>query len=92
MQMRSRRGIQDDFPSYALMMTKEGIKLATDVTMAFFQDIDEQPTVDAEPIRHGKWVYTDDGDERYDSYKCSVKFLRNCYASTYSATAPILCH
>ena len=26
------------------------------VTIAFKKDIDEVPTVDAEPVRHGKWL------------------------------------
>ena len=29
-------------------------------------DIDEQPTVDAEPVRHGRWIRNDNG-----TYSCS---------------------
>lgn len=27
--------------------------------VAFVEDINEQPTIDAEPVRHGKWVIED---------------------------------
>ena len=34
--------------------------------------LDEQPTVDAEPVRHGKWIETDEWDEFSGRlYKCS---------------------
>lgn len=34
--------------------------------------IDEQPTIDAEPVRHGKWIESDEYDEyRGRLYRCS---------------------
>lgn len=43
-------------------------------TNAVLDSIDEQPTVDAEPVRHGRWVFdgaraNEDGDFVYD-YIC----------------------
>lgn len=38
------------------------------------EDIDAMPTVDAEPVRHGKWeplTFTNAGNEEYTMHRCS---------------------
>ena len=35
-------------------------------TVGIMQAIDEQPTIDAEPVRHGKWIFT-----KYCTWECS---------------------
>ena len=35
-------------------------------TMGIMQAIDEQPTVDAVPVRHGKWITKSTGGEFFD--------------------------
>ena len=55
--------------------------------------MDEQPTVDAVPVRHGKWIhevrYTIDSLHSYQQYRCSecgmtyitnTKYCPNCGA------------
>lgn len=62
-------------------------------TMGIMQAIDEQPTVDAVPVRHGKWIhevrYTIDSLHSYQQYRCSecgmtyitnTKYCPNCGA------------
>ena len=39
-------------------------------TVGIMQAIDEQPTVDAEPVRHGKWIWK--GEEGDSRFMCSV--------------------
>lgn len=36
--------------------------------------VDEQPTVDAQPVVHGEWIYSDESTfgNPYGSYKCSI--------------------
>lgn len=45
--------------------------LAVEMMMTFLKD---EPTVDAEPVRHGRWKYnaafTVDGDVYYGRYQC----------------------
>ena len=43
--------------------------------VAFIDDINEQPTVDAEPVRHGKWITCPSSDQ----WKCSVCGCRAGY-------------
>lgn len=45
--------------------------------------IDEQPTIEAEPVRRGRWIKTDKHDIYYQpGYKCSVcKILTTCHGS-----------
>lgn len=33
--------------------------------------IDEAPTIDAEPVRHGKWLHPEEEDEEYHTVSCS---------------------
>lgn len=43
--------------------------------------IGEIPTIEAEPVRHGRWIKTDKHDIYYQpGYKCSVcKILTTCH-------------
>lgn len=58
-----------------------------------YEDIMAQPTVDAVPVRHGKWIhevrYTIDSLHSYQQYRCSechmayitnTKYCPNCGA------------
>ena len=60
---------------------------------AFIYEVDQQPTVDAVPVRHGKWIhevrYTIDSLHSYQQYRCSecdmtyitnTKYCPNCGA------------
>lgn len=38
--------------------------------IVYMDDIDEMPTIEAEPIRHGKWIYVK-GSNGKDYRKCS---------------------
>lgn len=40
-----------------------------DLTKAEIADINNAPTIDAEPVRHGKWIKMSDADGHY--YACS---------------------
>jgi len=41
-------------------------------TVGIMQAIDEQPTIDAEPVKHSKWIESDEFDEFYGRlYRCS---------------------
>ena len=43
-------------------------------------NLENIPTIDAEPVRHGKWIETDEYDEYYGRlYRCS-----NCNTSVIS--------
>lgn len=33
--------------------------------------IDSAPTIDAEPVRHGKWLHPEEEDEEYHTVSCS---------------------
>lgn len=50
----------------ARLIDADKLKLDYDITNwdkpygCSFKTIDRQPTVDAEPVRHGKWIYIDD--------------------------------
>lgn len=33
--------------------------------------IDRQPTIDAVPVKHGRWISYDSDSERYDDIRCS---------------------
>lgn len=52
-------------------MTKRQIE-KRDLNASFFAVINEQPTVEAEPVRHGHWEYVDAPvfGNPYGSYKC----------------------
>lgn len=41
-----------------------------DLLAVFKHDIDDAPTVDAVPVRHGKWIYGEDRNGA-DGYYCS---------------------
>lgn len=43
-------------------------------TNAFLQSIDEQPTIEAEPVRQGKWLPTNDENKKRCS-RCEVIHL-----------------
>ena len=45
----------------------------SDREIEFAEMLDEQPTIDAEPVRHGKWEYGED-ESGYDGYYCSKCF------------------
>lgn len=38
---------------------------------AIVSQIDSQPTVEAEPVRHGKWIYGEHEIAMCDGYRCS---------------------
>lgn len=40
------------------------------VRVAYIDDIDELPTIDAEPVRHGRWIKVED-DYNNCLYECS---------------------
>ena len=43
-------------------------------TVGIMQAIDEQPTIDAEPVKHGKWIWKgEDGDSRWMCSECKCK-------------------
>lgn len=49
-------------------------------TNAFIESVDNAPTVDAEPVRHGRWVMESDGGTRCSSCKKKVHDTTNgCY-------------
>lgn len=37
----------------------------------FYEVIQRQPTIDAEPVRHGKWLHPEEEDEEYHTVSCS---------------------
>lgn len=41
--------------------------------VAFIDDINELPTIDAEPVRHGKWIVTNEGVIKCS--ECKRKFI-----------------
>ena len=56
-------------------------------TNAFLQSIDEQSTIEAEPVRHGKWIFGGDGiidcsecNEAYDCRTYPRHYCPNCGA------------
>ena len=58
-------------------------------TVGIMQAIDEQPTIDAEPVRHGKWIYHIDSESIGETWICSecngeelckTKFCPHCGA------------
>ncbi len=46
-------------------------EFANDIRKAMQDLIDNAPTVDAEPLRHGKWIAVDDEYMDETLYKCS---------------------
>ena len=63
-----------DVRRYVLEGTDEFGTISVEVAeRSFLRLIDRQPTIEAEPVRHGRWISFLDGDhimpERY--YKCS---------------------
>ena len=51
-------------------------------TNAVLESIDEQPTVDAVPVVHGRWIWTETGEEDYEQYWVCSK----CGEYTYFIT------
>ncbi len=49
-------------------------------------DIRNQPTVDAEPVRHGRWIEVDVGDCCYRCSECG--FIRDAYLLDISNYCP----
>lgn len=48
---------------------KQGFESLKNIFLgAFCQLINEQPTVDAEPVKHGEWIYS----QKLCSAKCSI--------------------
>ena len=48
--------------------------------------LDSQPTVDAEPVRHGRWIEVDVGDCCYRCSECG--FIRDAYLLDISNYCP----
>lgn len=42
------------------------------VTEYVKKQIDAQPTVEAQPVRHGKWINFEHGDDKYYCDKCQT--------------------
>lgn len=39
--------------------------------IVYMDDIDEMPTIDAEPVKHGKWIYKEFEPSKVGFYVCS---------------------
>lgn len=63
--------LKDDILKSAVMIDDRGIQTGYEIAIEL---IKRQPTVDAEPIRHGKWIIDDEGYVR-----CSVCGQKNPY-------------
>ena len=50
-----------------------------DVEIVYGNDIDNAPTVEAEPVKHGKWL-----SDGIDKWRCSVCGTGNNYAYDWS--------
>ena len=48
----------------------DGIKSST-VLKQTISDINNMPTIDAEPIKHGKWIYKEYEPSKVEYYECS---------------------
>ena len=60
------------------LIDADALKTTTSIQRANFntlgsirQWIDEAPTIDAEPVRHGKWLHPEEEDEEYHTVSCS---------------------
>ena len=65
----------------------ESDSLDNDDTNTVLYSIDEQPTVDAEPVRHGYWIEHEYAEEENDhlvsNYACSACHSWERYVSNY---------
>lgn len=55
-------------------------------TADFLEYIDKEPTVDAEPVRHGKWTHNKWSNMRHD-YSCSLCGCRISGVDPFSLSA-----
>lgn len=81
---------------YTVVIRKDADeKLKTEIAV-LLKDIEEQPTIDAEPVRHGKWIRQTDtrfGEMLNDILICSecnvafstVKMIRRSYCPNCGA-------
>ena len=49
----------------------ENICMNNEYVLELLAELKNQPTVDAEPVRHGKWIETEDNITFDTMYKCS---------------------
>ena len=57
-----------------------GVRLARNM-------VEDEPTVDAEPVRHGHWVKSEDADDGYCSVcECDMPMYREDWEWKYSET------
>ena len=52
------------------------------VRVVYADDIDNTPTIDAEPVRHGRWVFSPDHAEGICTM-CNFKIYGRPYNNTY---------
>lgn len=50
---------------------KSGLRFDEDLVVSLMMEIEEQPTVDAEPVRHGKWRWDFGSDDVRTHWYCS---------------------
>ena len=61
----------DDIHFYWEGGRKNGKTIFAEAFEKIFNElIQKAPTVDAEPVRHGRWIY-DFNEDGYDGYRCS---------------------
>lgn len=60
--------------------------VAYDAVRAIIEKINNAPTVDAEPVRHGKWTHTKWSNMRHD-YSCSLCGCRISGVDPFSLSA-----
>lgn len=52
------------------------------VRVVYADDIDNAPTIEAEPVRHGKWIFSPDHAEG-SCTNCNYKIYGRPYQNTY---------
>jgi len=63
--------LKDDILKSAVMIDDRGIQTGYEIAIEL---IKRQPTIDAEPVRHGKWIWKgEDGDSRWMCSECKCK-------------------
>ena len=79
--------LKDDILKSAVMIDDRGIQTGYEIAIEL---IKKQPTIDAEPVRHGKWMPREEGKvypfwERYTCSECGEhsddkRYCPNCGA------------
>ena len=76
----------------------EGVENANYVKENWMCVVDEQPTIDAEPIRHGRWIISDiEEEEKSDTdfarlYECSACHVGYIYRTPEDITEEKYCY